>query len=180
MRAAAQAANWWGGDGVVWAAALLWLGGRAIRRNVVARVGLRGAEALAIASAISGIAKGLAGRARPFVIPGEPWHFEFNHGWTDARYFSLPSGHTTATVAFAAGIALALSGAPTRLRLAVAIPLLLSAGVVAWARIVTDQHWLSDVTVGMVLGTLTSLYLSVLHRRSPSPRYERVMLGARA
>jgi membrane-associated phospholipid phosphatase len=173
-----RAANWWGGDGVVYAAVLLWLGARAIRRGALSRVGLRGAEALAVASAISGIVKGLAGRARPYVTPGEPWHFDFNHGWTDAQYFSMPSGHTTASMAFAVGIALALFAAKVRRRWLIATPLVLSACVVAWARIVTNQHWLSDVVAGSVLGATTALCLSVLHRKKPSPRYERVMLGA--
>jgi membrane-associated phospholipid phosphatase len=177
LQTVARGANWWGGDGVVYLAALLWLGGRVIGRHTVARIGLRGAEALAIASALSGILKGLAGRARPFLTPGEPWHFDFNHGWSDARYFSMPSGHTTATVAFAVGVALALGALRPANRLWVAVPLLASALVVAWGRVFTNQHWLSDVTVALLLGSTTSLILARLHRRGPAARYHRVMLG---
>lgn len=181
----ARAVNTWGGDGVIWFAALLWLGGRAIKRQTWARVGLRGAEAIAIASAISGIIKGLAGRARPFLTPGEPWHWDFNHGWSDARYFSMPSGHTTATVAFAAAVVMATRDwAPGR-RAALSVPLCVSAMLVGVARIFTNQHWISDVVVAMLLGTVTAIVLSRLHARAAESRvpgapsrYHRWMLGA--
>ena len=63
LQAIASGANWWGGDGVVWTAAFLWLGARAIGRRGVARVGLRAAEALAVASAISGIVTVVGGKS---------------------------------------------------------------------------------------------------------------------
>ena len=177
LRETVRAINWWGGPGVIWFAAVLWLGGRAIGRHAWAKAGLRGAEALAVASALSGIAKGLAGRARPFVTPGEPWHWDFNHGWTDARYFSMPSGHTTATVAFAIGVALATAGWRTGQRVAMAGSLGASGILVALARMVADQHWLTDVLVALMLGSCTSVLLAWLHRRRPATRYDRFMLG---
>lgn len=178
LHAVADAANWWGGTGVVLLAAALWIGGRALKRTSLARVGLRGAEGLAVASAVSGIIKGLAGRARPFVMPGEPWHWEFNHGWSDAQYFSMPSGHTTATMAFAVGVLVATRGSGLKSRTALVATLLVSAGTVAFARVYSDQHWLSDVVVALLLGTTTSLLLARVHARSTHPGYHRVMLGA--
>ncbi|MDQ8164699.1 MAG: phosphatase PAP2 family protein [Gemmatimonadota bacterium] len=183
----ARAINTWGGDGVIWFAALLWLGGRAIKRQAWAHVGLRGAEAIAIASAISGIIKGLAGRARPFLTPGEPWHWDFNHGWSDARYFSMPSGHTTATVAFAAAVVLATREWTPGRRAALIVPLCASAILVGVARIFTNQHWISDVIVANLLGISTALVLSRAHARADEARapgtpsrYRRWMLGAGA
>lgn len=176
-RESARVGNWWGGPGVVWFGAALWLGARSVRRTTVARVGLRGVEALAVASAISGIIKGLAGRARPFV-DGSPWHWEFSHGWSDARFFSMPSGHTTATTAFAVGILLASTGGFAAKRIAIAAPLMVSAVFVAWARMFTDQHWLSDVVVAMVLGAATSAVLARVHARRKPSAYDRIMLGA--
>ena len=177
LRSVARAANWWGGTGVVLFAAVLWLGARAFKRRTVARVGLRGAEALAVASAVSAIIKGLAGRARPFVTPGEPWHWEFNRGWVEAQFFSMPSGHTTATTAFAVAVTIAtIEWKPAR-RLALAGPLLVSALVVAFARMYADQHWLSDVIVAEILGAVTSLILARVHAKAQHPGYARVMLG---
>jgi membrane-associated phospholipid phosphatase len=178
LQAIATAANWWGGPGVIWFAAALWLGGRAMGRRAVSRAGLRAAEALAIASAVSGIIKGLGGRARPFVVPGVPWNWDFNHGWADADFFSMPSGHTTATTAFAVGLLIATSGWPGAARLALTIPVLVSAAVVGWGRMYANQHWLSDVAAAMALGTLVGVILTRAMRGAVGSRYERVMLGA--
>lgn len=175
----AIALNWWGGAGVIWLAAALWLGGRALRRSTMARIGLRGAESLTIASAVGGIIKGLSGRARPFVTPGEPWHWAFNRGWWDAQYFSFPSGHTAATTAFVLAVCLATRGLAPATRAAIGFPLFMSAVGVAMARIYTDQHWFTDVCAAAVIAALTSLLLARMHARSPSPRYDRVMLGIR-
>lgn len=178
LRGTAQAANWWGGPGVIWFAAALWLGGRAFGRRRLARTGLRGAEALAVASGVSGVIKGLAGRARPFVDGSEPWHWEFNHGWADARFFSMPSGHTTATTAFAVGVLYATADWPWRTRVALVAPLAASAVLVAWARMFADQHWLSDVSAAIVIGGTTALTLARVHRGRPHSAYDRIMLGA--
>lgn len=172
--------NWWGGPGVIYFAALLWLGGRALKSARVSMLGLRGAEAIALTSAIGSIVKGVAGRARPFVTPDAPWHWNFLHGWTDARYFSMPSGHTYATFAFAAAtiIASARWAPPPR---AAMIAGALSAGIlVGFARLYSNQHWFSDVLVGAALGFTTGLLISRWHERHPDTAFDRVLLGARA
>ncbi|MCX5754611.1 MAG: phosphatase PAP2 family protein [Gemmatimonadetes bacterium] len=173
----ADAANWWGGPGVIWFAAALWLGGRALNRRSIARVGLRGAEGLAVASAVSGIIKGLAGRARPFVFPGEPWHWDFNHGWSDAQWFSMPSGHTTATTAMVVGVLLATRGWTGSARLSLTIPLIASAVLVAFGRVYSNQHWVSDVAVAVLLSTIVSVLIARVHRVAPRAAYDRIMLG---
>jgi len=177
LREVIQVANWWGGTGVILFGAVLWLGARTFKRRALARVGLRGVEGLALASAVGGIVKGLAGRARPFVTPGEPWHWEFNRGWSEAQFFSMPSGHTAATIAFAVGVMLATVEWAPRRRLALAGPLLASALVVAFARMYANQHWLSDVVAAAVLGTATSLILARMRATGEFPAYERMMLG---
>lgn len=170
--------NWWGGPGVIWLAAILWLGGRAFGRPRISLAGLRGAEAIAVASAISGITKGFAGRARPFVVPDEPWHWNFSHGWTDARYFSMPSGHTTATIAFAAAITVATARWSRPLRGAMIAAAFSAALLVAFARVYTNQHWFSDVLAGAVLGSSTGYLLTRWHERHPRTRFDRALLGA--
>ena len=175
--AASRAFNWWGGTGVVVFAALLWLGARALGMRTISRIGLRGAEGLAIASALSGIAKGLTGRSRPFMAPGEPWNWDFNHGWSDARYFSMPSGHTTATVAFAVAAAVAAWRTRRAGGAVFGVIVLASAVCVGFARMYADQHWLSDVLAGAALGTATSLSLAAIHARTTAIGYHRVMLG---
>jgi membrane-associated phospholipid phosphatase len=177
VAAASRAMNWWGGPGVIWFGAVVWLGARAAGRRALSQAGLRGIEALTIASAVSAGIKGLAGRARPFVVPGEPWHWEFNHGWSDARYFSMPSGHTTATAAFVLAFVMATRSWATALRLSLGIPLLLTALLVPASRVISDQHWLSDVLVGLLIGAATAVVVARVHRDRVPSRYDRVLLG---
>jgi undecaprenyl-diphosphatase len=172
--------NWWGGPGVIWFAATLWLGGRALKQHRVSYLGLRGIEAIAIASAISGIVKGFAGRARPFVAPDDPGQWNFLHGWTDAHYFSMPSGHTTATVAFAAAISVAsVRWAPSK-RIAMTVGTSAAAFLVAFARLYSNQHWFSDVIAGALLGFTTGVLLSRWHIDHPRTAFDRALLGATA
>jgi membrane-associated phospholipid phosphatase len=177
LRATARAFNWWGGPGVIWCAAILWLGGRALGYLRIAELGLRGAEGIAVASAISGIVKGFAGRARPFLAPGEPWHWDFAHGWTDARYFSMPSGHTTATFAFAAAVGVAAGAWRPARRAGLIAGAFATALLVALARTYLDQHWLSDVIAGAILGVTVGFVLARWHARNPASRFDRALLG---
>ena len=170
--------NWWGGPGVIYFAALLWLGGRALKNTRVSTLGLRGAEAIAVASALSGILKGFAGRARPHVTPDEPWHWNFLHGWTDANYFSMPSGHATATFAFAAAVmVVSVRWAPPP-RVAMIAGALAAGVLVAFARIYTNQHWFSDVLVADAIGFPTGLLIARWHDRHPDSAFDRALLGA--
>jgi len=180
LHAIGRTFNWWGGPGVIWFTALLWLGGRAIKRGRVALLGLRAAEAIAVATSISGIVKGFAGRARPFVTPDAPWHWSFLHGWTDARYFSMPSGHTTATIAFATAISVASARWAPSARVAMILGAFASTLLVAFARIYTNQHWFSDVLTGALLGGITGFVIAGWHERHPRTAFDRVMAGATA
>jgi membrane-associated phospholipid phosphatase len=179
LHAIAAAANWWGGPGVIWFAALLWLGARAARYHQVSELGLRGAEGIAVSSAISGIIKGLAGRSRPFLVPGEPWHWSLAHGWTDARYFSMPSGHTTATFGFAVAASMAAAKLRPVPRVMFTTAVFASAVLVAFARTYLDQHWLSDVAAGAALGSVTGFCIARWHARHPQSRFDRALLGRR-
>jgi membrane-associated phospholipid phosphatase len=178
LHAIGVAFNWWGGPGVIWLAAILWLGGRALNFGRVSLLGLRGAEAIAVASALNGIVKGLAGRERPFVTPGEPWHWNFSQGWTDAHFASMPSGHTLATIAFAAAVGVASTRLAARERIAVIAATYCAALLVAFARLYTNQHWLSDVVVGAALGSATGFVLTRWHERHPRTGFDRALLGA--
>jgi membrane-associated phospholipid phosphatase len=181
LHAISAAFNWWGGPGVIWFAAILWLGGRALKLGRVSLFGLRGAEAIAVASAISAVLKGFVGRARPSVTPGEPWYWKiYFHGWTDAPYYSMPSGHTTATVAFAAAAGVVCARWALHERVAVIIATFSAALLVAFARMYANQHWLSDVVVGIALGSATGYLLTRWHERHPRTGFDRALLGATA
>lgn len=61
------------------------------------------------------------------------------------RYYSFPSGHTTASFAFV-GVAL------LRCRLITFLPIVLLASLIAFSRIYLRVHYLTDVLVGILLG----------------------------
>jgi membrane-associated phospholipid phosphatase len=172
-----RAFNWWGGPGVIYFAALLWLGGRVLDRKRISLLGFRGAEAIAVASGISAIVKGLAGRTRPFVAPGEPWHWSFSGGWTDAHFGSMPSGHTTATVAFAVVICLASERWTQPARAAMIVAAISAALLVAFARMYTNQHWFSDIVAGAVIGVATGFLVKRWHSRNSHSAFDFWMLG---
>jgi len=177
LHAIGAAFNWWGGPGVIYFAALLWLGGRALDLKRISLLGFRGAEAISASSAISAIVKGFAGRTRPFVTPGEPWHWYFSGGWTNAHYGSMPSGHTTATVAFATAICLFTAHWRQPERAAVILSSISAALLVAFARMYTNQHWFSDVVAGAAIGAATGLLLSRWHTRYSLASYHRWLVG---
>src|SRR5262249_55978189 len=144
----------------------------------ISSIGLRGAEGIVIASALNGIAKALAGRVRPFVAPGEPWHWNFNQGWSDPHLQSMPSGHTAATIAFAAAIGVASTGVQRTPRLLLVSAAFVSAFFVGFARTYTNQHWFSDVCAGAIIGIASGVFIARWHERHPRTAFDRTLLGA--
>lgn len=177
LQFAARTLNWWGGSGVIWCTVLLWLGARVGRQRRLSLLGLRAAEAIAVSSAISAVMKALGGRWRPFLAPGEPWHWSFAHGWADARYFSMPSGHTTVSFAFAVVLSTSLAGISRTLRLGAIFLACGAAAGVAFARVYLDQHWLSDVAAGALLGSVTGWLIVHWHATRQDSAFDRAMLG---
>jgi membrane-associated phospholipid phosphatase len=176
----AKVFNWWGGPGVIYFAALLWLIGRWRKLPRASMLGLRGVEAIAIASAINSIIKALTGRVRPFVTPDEPWFWRFNDGWSNPHYQSMPSGHTITTMAFAAAITVVAIRFDSFERFGIAFIAYASALLVAFSRLYSNQHWFSDVFVGAALGIATGLYLARWHEQHLGSAFDKTMLGPAA
>ncbi|MFO1188340.1 MAG: phosphatase PAP2 family protein [Alphaproteobacteria bacterium] len=95
------------------------------------------------------IGKRLIGRARPKVWGTNEWVFHA-FGW-NAKYASLPSGHST--TAFAAAVAISVIW--PRLRV-VMWPL---AALIAASRVVLNEHRPSDVIAGALVGVLSALLI---------------------
>jgi len=101
--------------------------------------------ACALAGAGTRVIKIAVGRARPDVKTQTEW---WNGAQFNSRYNAFPSGHTAASTAFFATLALA----SWRIGLAfMIIPLL-----IAFSRMYLAAHYLSDVVFAFIIGMLTA------------------------
>ncbi|MBK6914894.1 MAG: phosphatase PAP2 family protein [Ignavibacteriales bacterium] len=101
-------------------------------------------EALLIAGGTSQIIKIISGRSRPFTNEGST---TFNFFEFDNPHNSFPSGHTV--VAFTTSSVLAASIK----NIYASIGLYTLAGLTAYQRIYSDNHWFSDTVLAAGLGT---------------------------
>jgi len=104
--------------------------------------------AVALTGVFTMIAKGIVGRARPYLFETEG-PFGFDPFSFQSSYASWPSGHTTTAFAFAVAVVLL---AP-RLKY-ILLPL---AAVAAYSRLAVDAHYLADVIVGTTVGTIGAI-----------------------
>jgi len=126
-------------------ASVLAAGGLALQRRSWTRTSVRVLEAVAYTKLVTGFAKGLVSRSRPFVgsgpFSGEPGTFDGAHTHT-----SMPSGHTARAFAIASVLAHQAN------RWYVSVPAFGLAGSVGMERVRSGDHWLTDVVVGGALG----------------------------
>lgn len=142
-------------------AGLLAVSGVALGRRDLTRTSVRVIEALVLTKAVTGFAKGLFNRSRPFAghgpLTADIGEFEGEH-----TKLSMPSGHTARAFALASVLShqadrwyvstLAYGGAAS----------------VGLERVRSGDHWLTDVIVGGTLGYLIGR--SVVPSDSPSIR----------
>lgn len=165
----ADVGNAWGQPGVVVVGAALWGGGAAFGSRTTAAVGLHSLESVAVAGLITAVLKGAVGRARPRVSPDDAWDVEFGRGWDSGggNFSSMPSGHTSAAFSFAAAATGDVARRAPERALLVGVTTFGLAGATAFARTYRDAHWLSDVTMGAVLGTVSGLAVTRWHATRP-------------
>lgn len=166
-----------------YASAATWAVGMISGRPRVADTGLHVFASLALANLISGGLKGLSGRSRPIVldvlgpdsvwVAREPDEWGLLEGWREGGpRQSWPSGHTTAAFAVAAALSEELGG-PTPW---IAYPL---ATAVGWSRVNDEAHWVTDVLMGALVGTVTAR-LVVRHGHNAGGWLERTLLLERS
>ena len=128
-------------------AGILAAGGLVLQRRDWTRTSVRVVEALVYTKAVTGIAKSVLNRSRPFVDRGpltaDPGAFSSDHG-----KLSMPSGHTARAFAVASVLAHRAG------RWYVSVPVYGVAASVGVERVRSGDHWLTDVMVGGALGYL--------------------------
>lgn len=179
LQDAARDFDWIGDPGTVILAAAMYGSGRLTHHPVLAELGLRSAEALAISGAVTQLIKGLAGRDRPYLNESDADNFRLGAGFGGGGHTSFPSGHATAAFAVASVIASESSFRWPHASHFVQPMVYGLATSVALARVYGAHHWASDVVAGAGIGTLTGLSVVRYHRMHPHSRLDRWLLGAR-
>ena len=139
-----------------------WAIGRLSKSPDMADVSLHTFESVASAAMFIQVVRGALGRARPYVIDddgdkrdSDPYEFQALHGFTSFNYRSYPSMHAMASFAAATALVQEMRVRHTPNRQIVG-PLLYTGAVMpSLARMYLDEHWTSDIVMGMFLGVLS-------------------------
>ena len=158
----------------------LYVIGRVAHNSRMADLGLHGTEALLIGQAIGSIAKGMLGRARPYMVAdSNAADFSFMRGFREGNDFSsLPSGHTISAFAAAAAVTAETSRWWPRSTPYVATLMYGGATMVALERLYDDKHWASDVVLAAGIGTFSGLKVVKFNHEHPHNRVDRIFLTA--
>ena len=142
-----------------------------------AELGLRTLESIGAAGIASLLIKGVAGRARPFVVSDtNPRDYKFGRGFREDNYASFPSGHVTVAFAAAAAVSEEIPYLwPHASHLWTPL-LFTSASIVGIARIYEDKHWASDVVAGAAVSTIVSRIVVRYGRAHPHNFIDRLLL----
>jgi hypothetical protein len=151
-----------------------------------ADVALHATESVASAAVAIQIVRGVLGRARPHVIneAGETRHtdaydFELFHGFTSFDYRSFPSMHAMASFAVASALAQEMRRRNTPNRNVIAPVLYVGAAMPALARMYLDEHWTSDIAMGVFLGVFAGQKVVMYSHDHPGNRIDQAFLHPR-
>jgi membrane-associated phospholipid phosphatase len=180
-----QAADWIayaGAQGPFYAGAGSFVVGRVVGSDRLADLGLHLTEAAALASGISALGKGIAGRELPDVGSARPGNFSFGRGFhrKSGDFVSFPAGH--ATVAFASAAVITSEAERWRPELGwpVGVATYGFATLVAVTRMYQNRHWASDNPIAALIGTSTGLAVVRRQHSGPRTRFDRWLLGISA
>jgi membrane-associated phospholipid phosphatase len=157
----------------------MYLIGRVARRPGLADAGLHTVEAVLIAEGLTYLTKWSFGRERPYSAGiDDPGDFSFGRGLKEERYSSFPSGHASAAFATASALTAEISSRWPHATRYTAPPIFAVASLVAWARLQSNKHWVSDVFMGAGLGTLIGIKVVRFNHKHPHNRLDRIFLAA--
>jgi membrane-associated phospholipid phosphatase len=151
--------------------------GRYANHPDIEDLGWHGTEAVVVASGITGVLKGVLGRARPYVSTDtNPRDFAFGKGFSGSNRASFPSGHTTIAFAVASSVTSELQRIWPGHTWIVAPVLYGGATLVGLSRMYHNQHWASDVVLGAGIGTFSGLKVVRYSHAHPDNLIDRVIL----
>lgn len=140
-------------------------------------LGWHGTEAALVGSGVTGILKGLLGRARPYAsLDTNPRDFQLLRGFSSAGRQSFPSGHTTTAFAVASSVSSEVHRMWPKYTWYVAPVLYGGATLVGLSRMYHNQHWASDVVLGAGVGTFSGLKVVRYSHSHPDNFIDRVIL----
>lgn len=152
LQRTAKAVAFFGGDGPFIASGIVYGAGALLHQHAVAMDALQNLAAISLAATLTGVAKGLSGRALPGVRARHA--FSFGRGFHDDNgpFVSFPSGHTAAAFAVATTLSDEIGDArPDLAPLATKIALT-GATAVGVARVFQRMHWPSDLPLAAAIG----------------------------
>jgi membrane-associated phospholipid phosphatase len=155
--------------------------GVATNRPNLKDLGWHGTEAVLLGSGITGVLKGVLGRARPDMFPDtRPSDFQFAKGFTVANRQSFPSGHTTTAFAAASAVTSEVNRMWPRYTWYVGPVLYTGAALVGLSRMYHNRHWASDVALGAGIGTFSGLKVVKYSHSHPDNLLDRIILRTSA
>lgn len=148
-----------GGPGPFLMGATLFAVGHLTRMPRLADAGLHITEAVLLAASVTGLGKGIFGRALPNVNVNNPDDFQFFRGFHDKNgpFVSFPSGHAAASFAMAAVVTGEVDRWHPGLAHIVGPIAYGGAGLVGLARMYQNVHWASDLPLAAAIGTWSGL-----------------------
>jgi membrane-associated phospholipid phosphatase len=145
----------------------------------LADAGLHTGEAVVLAEAMTYLVKYAFGRERPYLAGTDhPGLFAFGRGFKGNAYSSFPSGHASAAFASAGAVTAEVSSRWPKATWVVAPVMYGSAAMVAWARLQSNKHWLSDVFLGAGMGTMIGIKVVRFNHKHPKNAIDRMFLAA--
>jgi membrane-associated phospholipid phosphatase len=161
----------------------IWGIARLSNAPATADVALHTFESIASTAMFIQVVRGAIGRARPYVIndsggsrDADPHEIQPFHGFTSFNYRSYPSMHAMASFAAATALVQEMRIRHTPNRAVYAPILYTSALVPSFARMYLDEHWASDIAMGIFLGAFSGQKVVDYNHEHPDNWFNRKLL----
>ena len=166
--------------------ATVWGIARLRHSDGTADVALHTTEGVAATAMFIQVIRGALGRSRPYVVDavgekrdGEPYDFHLFEGFRSFNYRSFPSMHAMASFAVASGLATEMKRRNTANRGVITPVLYTAASLPSLSRMYLDEHWASDIALGVFLGVWSGQKAVNYSHDHPDNYFDRKLLAPR-